>query len=108
MQLSLYTPAIISTPTEKLIAKVPTGPMGWLRNWTVERRRQRLQREAFHTLLRVDADILEDVTGLRRDQIERAAQLPLHVDATKAIQMMREQEPNRQRRTTNQSRPTHG
>ena len=93
MPLSIYIPTV--TGTDEVAAREPTGPMGWLKSWTVERRRQRLQREAFHTLLRVDADILEDVTGLRRDQVERAARLPLDVDATKAVQMMREQEPGR-------------
>lgn len=100
MQLSLYIPNILRTATDKVAAKAATGPMGWLKSWTVERRRQRMQREAFHTLLRVDADILEDVTGLRRDQVERAAQLPLHVDATKAVQMMRDPAPAERRSAT--------
>ena len=93
MRLSPYAPE--PTALDKLMARATTGPMGWLKSWSVERRRQRLQREAFQTLLRVDTDILEDVTGLRRDQVERAANLPLHMDATEAVRMMRAQMPDR-------------
>ena len=49
------------------------GLVGRLKSWTVERRRQRIQRDAFATLLRVHPGILEDVTGLTRRQVEHAA-----------------------------------
>jgi uncharacterized protein YjiS (DUF1127 family) len=67
-----------------------TGLVGWLHNWTVEKRRQRLCRDAFNTLLRVDDHILEDVTGLTRPQVEEVARLPLAVDALEAIARLQE------------------
>ena len=88
MPLSIFAPNLADKAASKT-----TVPLGWLQGWSVQRRRQRLQRQAFNSLLKVDADILEDVTGLRRDQVERAAMLPLSVDATKAVRMMRQQTP---------------
>jgi uncharacterized protein YjiS (DUF1127 family) len=64
-----------------------TGFVARLKSWTVERRQQRLRRDAFNTLLRVDDHILADITGLTRAQIEHAARLPLSVDATSVIRM---------------------
>jgi uncharacterized protein YjiS (DUF1127 family) len=58
-----------------------------LKSWSVERRQQRLRRDAFNTLLRVDDHILADITGLTRAQVEHAASLPLSVDATAVIRM---------------------
>ncbi|MBB4005350.1 MAG: hypothetical protein V7704_10575 [Aurantimonas endophytica] len=65
-----------------------SGLVTRLKSWTVERRRQRLQRDAFNTLLRVDGHILADVTGLTREQVEHAARLPLSVDATQVIRLI--------------------
>ncbi len=58
-----------------------------LKSWNVERRQQRLRRDAFNTLLRVDDHILADITGLTRAQVEHAARLPLSVDAISVIRM---------------------
>ncbi|MCQ0987472.1 hypothetical protein [Jiella marina] len=69
-----------------------TGLGGWFKSWTEERRRRKLRRDAFATLLRVDDDVLEDITGLRRDQVEAAARLPLDVDALERLQAMRRAE----------------
>ena len=74
------------------------GLVGWLHSWTVEKRRQRLCREAFNTLLRVDDHILEDVTGLTRPQVEEAARLPLAVDALEAIARLQERSSRRRHR----------
>ena len=68
-------------------ADLPAGLVARLKSWTVERRRQRLQRDAFNTLLRVDDHILTDITGLTRAQVEHAARLPLSVDATAVLRM---------------------
>ncbi|ORE98343.1 hypothetical protein [Aurantimonas sp. 22II-16-19i] len=65
------------------------GAGGWLRSWTVERRRQKLRRDAIATLLRVDDDVLRDITGLERHQVEAAARLPLEVDALDRLRRMR-------------------
>lgn len=62
-----------------------SGLVSRLKSWTVERRRQRLRRDAFNTLLRVDAHILADVTGLTRAQVEHAAKLPLSVNAVEMV-----------------------
>ena len=61
------------------------GLVARLKSWSVERRYQRLRRDAFNTLLRVDDHILADVTGLTRAQVEHAARLPLSVDATEIV-----------------------
>lgn len=74
------------------------GLVGWLHNWTVEKRRQRLCRDAFNTLLRVDDHILEDVTGLTRPQVEEVARLPLAVDALDAIARLQERSSRRRYR----------
>lgn len=74
------------------------GLIGWLHSWTVEKRRQRLCRDAFNTLLRVDDHILEDVTGLTRPQVEEVARLPLAVDALQAIARLQERSSRRPRR----------
>ena len=60
-----------------------------LRAWTVERRRQKLRRDAIATLLRVDDNVLRDITGLERHQVEAAARLPLEVDALERLRRMR-------------------
>ncbi|MFY0734020.1 MULTISPECIES: hypothetical protein [Aurantimonas] len=73
------------------------GLVGWLHNWTVEKRRQRLCRDAFNTLLRVDDHILEDVTGLTRPQVEEVARLPLTVDALDAIARLQKRSSRRPR-----------
>ena len=63
------------------------GFVARLKSWSVERRHQRLRRDAFNTLLRVDDHILADITGLTRAQVEHAARLPLSVDATEIVRM---------------------
>ncbi|MCE7029919.1 hypothetical protein [Jiella avicenniae] len=75
---------------ETAITSVRSGWTGWLRSWTRERRRQKLRREAIATLLRVDDDILRDVTGLERHQVEAAARLPLDVDALERLRRLQE------------------
>lgn len=82
-------------PADEALAQAPSEGFTWLRSWSAERRRQRLRREAFQTLLKVDADILEDITGLRREQLEQAARLPLAVDAGEAVRLMQIQLPER-------------
>ncbi|MEF2553622.1 hypothetical protein VQ042_20095 [Aurantimonas sp. A2-1-M11] len=67
-----------------------TGLAGRLKNWTVERRRQRLRRDAFNTLLHVDDHILADITGLTREQVAEMARQPLAVDALDAICRLQE------------------
>lgn len=88
---SLYDPRLgdedADLPASSLVTR--------LKSWTVERRRQRLQRDAFNTLLRVDDHILVDVTGLTRAQVEHAARLPLSVDAVESVRM---KQPGGQRR----------
>lgn len=93
MLQSVYTPRIEETAHSAGSTRLG----GWFRSWTEERRRRKLRRDAFATLLRVDGDVLEDVTGLRRDQVEAAARLPLDVDALERLQVMRRTELNRAR-----------
>ncbi|MEC5324664.1 hypothetical protein [Aurantimonas sp. A3-2-R12] len=88
--------AFLPKHVDEASAQTSTNGFAWLRSWSLERRRQRLRREAFDTLLRVDADILEDVTGLQRKQLEHAARLPLSIDALKALRSMQRQEPDSQ------------
>ena len=78
----VYSPRI----EDKAATNIPAGSGGWLRSWTQERRRQKLRRDAIATLLRVDADILRDITGLERHQVEGVASMPLEVDALKLLQ----------------------
>ncbi|WAP69412.1 hypothetical protein [Jiella pelagia] len=78
----VYSPRI----EDRAATNLRTGSGGWLRSWTQERRRQKLRREAIATLLRVDADILRDITGLERHQVEAAASMPLEADALKRLQ----------------------
>ncbi|MBO0902800.1 hypothetical protein [Jiella sonneratiae] len=68
------------------------GLRGWLRSWTAERRHQKLRRDAIATLLRVDDDILRDVTGLERRQVEAAARLPLCIDALEHLQRLQQRQ----------------
>lgn len=85
----------LGTVSDRIASSPALGAMGWLRSWTVELRRRKLQRDAFATLLKVDDDILQDVVGLRRDQVERAARLPLTVDAARAVRLMQDVLPSR-------------
>ena len=85
MLQSVYSPKIEETAG----ARSSTGPAGWFRSWTQERRRQKLRRDAVATLLRVDTNILKDITGLERQQVEAAARLPLEVDAMEQLKRMR-------------------
>ncbi|MEF2074315.1 hypothetical protein [Consotaella aegiceratis] len=55
------------------------------RTWTVARRRQRLRRQAFRSLLTVDDHILDDI-GLSRTLVEQAARTPVTVDAIALVQ----------------------
>ena len=87
----VYSPRI----EEAAAANVHHGSAGWLRSWTRDRRRQKLRREAIATLLRVDNDILRDVTGLERHQVEAAAQLPLDVDALERLRQLQDAQPRR-------------
>ncbi|MCK5931309.1 MAG: hypothetical protein KAG89_03975 [Fulvimarina manganoxydans] len=59
--------------------------VSYLRSWSTERRRQRLQRDAFNSLLKLDDDILWDVVGVRREDVVRLANLPIGVDAMAAL-----------------------
>lgn len=77
---SLITPAI-GSEEDNLITRA--------RNWTERQRRQRLRRQAFATLLHVDDNILEDVSGLTRAQVEHLARLPLHLDAVEEARGIR-------------------
>lgn len=88
MLRSLFLP----NPVDAASAESSTV-IGWLRSWSAERRRQRLRREAFQTLLKVDGNILEDIAGLRHEQVEQAARLPLSIDALKALRSMQRQAP---------------
>ena len=85
----VYSPRI----EEAAAANIRNGSSGWLRSWTHERRRQKLRREAIATLLRVDGDILKDITGLERHQVEAAARLPLDVDALERLRKLQDAQP---------------
>lgn len=80
-------------PADATSSRTPSSAIAWLRSWSAERRRQRLRREAFQTLLRVDANILEDIAGLRREQVEHALRMSLADDALKALRSMQRQAP---------------
>ncbi|MBP0614792.1 hypothetical protein [Jiella mangrovi] len=86
MLQSVYSPRIEETAA----ANVRAGSGGWLRSWSRERRLQKLRRDALATLLRVDSDILRDITGLERHQVVAAAKLPLEVDALDRLRRMRD------------------
>lgn len=58
------------------------------RAWTMEKRRQKLRRHSISTLLNVDDNILRDVVGVGREDVERAVRMPLDVDAAKMIRLM--------------------
>ncbi|MCB8836644.1 hypothetical protein [Aurantimonas sp. VKM B-3413] len=75
-------------PGENALPARSASVGGWLRTFTEEWRRQRLRRQAFSTLLRVDNDILRDVTGLDRSQIEAIANMPLEKDALEALRSL--------------------
>ena len=59
--------------------------VSYLRSWSAERRRQRLRRDAFNSLLKLDDAILLDVVGVRREDVVRLANLPIGVDAMAAL-----------------------
>ena len=87
----VYSPRI----EEAAATNIRAGSGGWLRSWRQERRRQKLRRDALATLLRVDDDILRDVTGLERHQVEAAARLPLEVDALTRLRQLQDGQPRR-------------
>ncbi len=89
MLRSIFLP----NPVDAASDEAPSSTAGWLRSWSAERRRRRLRREAFQTLLKVDDNILDDIAGLRHEQVEQAARLPLSVDALEAIRLMQRQMP---------------
>ena len=55
-----------------------------------ERRRRRTARQAFLNLLNLEDRMLADI-GLTRAEVERAARLPLRIDAATAVQDWRMQ-----------------
>ncbi|MFG6080052.1 DUF1127 domain-containing protein [Paracoccus litorisediminis] len=55
-----------------------------LRGVFEEHRRNKIRRYAFLNLLRLDDEILEDI-GVTRAEVEDAARLPLHVNASQAL-----------------------
>lgn len=87
----VYSPRI----EDKAATNVRSESGGWLRSWTRERRRQKLRRDAIATLLRVDDDILKDITGLERHQVEAAARMPLEVDALEQLRGLQSGRPHR-------------
>lgn len=59
--------------------------VSYLKSWSAERRRQRLRRDAFNSLLKLDDNILWDVVGVCREDVVRLANLPIGVDAMAAL-----------------------
>lgn len=55
--------------------------------YLVRRREQRGRRMAFLNLTRLDDHVLDDI-GVTREEVERAAAMPLEVDAARALQAM--------------------
>ena len=55
-----------------------------LRAWAAEREQRRIDRAAFRTLLGLDDQMLRDI-GVTRDEVRRAANLPLSVNAAQEL-----------------------
>ena len=55
-----------------------------LLSWVKRRREQRENRDAYAQLLKLDDALLQDI-GVTRAEVERAARLPLSVDAARVL-----------------------
>ncbi|TFF18736.1 hypothetical protein E3C22_21165 [Jiella endophytica] len=86
----VYSPRIEDTAASNVRAGRANG---WLRGWSEERRHHKLRRDAIATLLRVDDDVLRDITGLERHQVEAASRMPLEVDALTLLEEMQRRRP---------------
>lgn len=57
-------------------------------NWRKQRRQRRIDRQAFQQLLYLDHRLLRDA-GYERSDLEDASNLPMNVDATAAVNMLK-------------------
>ena len=64
------------------------GILTRLRAWFAERERRRIDRDAFRNLLRLDDAMLRDI-GVTRDEVVRAASLPLSHNAALELQALK-------------------
>ena len=76
---------MIALTRSDLTAITAHGALTRLRAWTAERRQRRIDRAAFQTLLGLDDQMLRDI-GVTRDEVRRAASLPLSVNAAQELE----------------------
>lgn len=76
------------TPARGTIGSALRAALDKLIAYRKVRREQRDARDAFLNLLTLDDRLIEDA-GLTRYDVERAARLPLHVDAAEILQTWR-------------------
>lgn len=81
---------IFETPARPSIANALRAVLDKATGYLKTRREQRDARDAFKTLLTLDDRLIEDA-GLTRYDVERAAELPLHIDAAATVQAWRKE-----------------
>ena len=63
------------------------GAVARIRSWFETRSQQKIDRDAFRTLLSLDDTMLRDI-GVTRDEVRRAADLPLSVNAALELETL--------------------
>jgi len=78
---------MIALTKSDLVHMTAHGALARLRAWAGTRRQRRIDRDAFRTLLGLDDAMLKDI-GVTRDEVRRASDLPLSVNAALELETL--------------------